>query len=56
MRAQAVVLERLPGNIPVKRDLLKMMEAGDNVVSDDEAVRTFGLSLVPLEEQLRRAA
>jgi uncharacterized protein YbjT (DUF2867 family) len=56
MRAQAVVLERLPGNIPVTRDLLKMMEAGDNVVSDDEAVRTFGLSLVPLEEQLRRAA
>jgi uncharacterized protein YbjT (DUF2867 family) len=56
MRAQAVVLERLPGNIPVTRDLLKMMEAGDNVVSDDEAARTFGLSLVPLEEQLRRAA
>ena len=56
MRAQAVVLERLPGNIPVTRDLLKMMEAGDNVVSDDEAVRTFGLPLVPLDEQLRRAA
>jgi uncharacterized protein YbjT (DUF2867 family) len=56
MRAQAVVLERLPGNIPVTRDLLKMMELGDNVVSDDEAVRTFGLPLVPLEEQLRRAA
>jgi uncharacterized protein YbjT (DUF2867 family) len=56
MRAQAVVLERLPGNIPVTRDLLKMMEVGDNVVSDDEAVRTFGLPLVPLAEQLRRAA
>jgi uncharacterized protein YbjT (DUF2867 family) len=56
MRAQAVVLERLPGNIPVTRDLLKMMELGDNVVSDDEAVRKFGLPLVPLEEQLRRAA
>ena len=56
MRAQAVVVERLPGNMPLTRDLLKMMEAGDNVVSDDEAVRTFGLPLVPLEEQLRRAA
>jgi uncharacterized protein YbjT (DUF2867 family) len=56
MRAQAVVLELLPGNIPVTRDLLKMMEAGDDVVSDDEAVRTFGLPLVPLDEQLRRAA
>jgi hypothetical protein len=33
-----------------------MLEAGDNVVSDDEAVRTFELPLVPLDEQLRRAS
>jgi hypothetical protein len=44
----------LPGNIPLTRDLLKMLEAGDNVVSNDDAVRTFALPLVPLDEQLRR--
>jgi hypothetical protein len=32
-----------------------MLEHGDNVVSNDEAVRTFQVSLVPLDEQLRRA-
>ena len=55
MRVPAVALERLP-NPPVTRDLLKMLEAGDNVVSSTEAVETFGLPLVPLDEQLRRAA
>jgi uncharacterized protein YbjT (DUF2867 family) len=56
MKVNALVTERLPGNIPLTRDLLKMLEHGDNAVSDDEAVRTFELSLVPLDEQLRRAA
>jgi NADH dehydrogenase len=56
MRVNALVTERLPGNIPLTRDLLKMMEAGDNVVADDAAARTFGLSHVPLDEQLHRAA
>ena len=56
MRINALVTERLPGDIPLTRDLLKMMEAGDNVVSDDAARRTFDLPLVPLDEQLRRAA
>jgi len=56
MRVNALVTERLPGDIPLTRDLLKMMEAGDNVVSDDAARRTFDLPLVPLDEQLRRAA
>jgi len=56
MKVNALVTERLPGNIPLTRDLLKMLEAGDNVVTDDEAVRTFGLPLVPLDDQLRRAA
>jgi NADH dehydrogenase len=56
MRMNALVTERLPGNIPLTRDLLKMLESGDNVVSNDDAVRTFGLALVPLDEQLRRAS
>ena len=55
MRANAFVTERLPGNIPLTRDLLTMLEHGDNVVSNDEAVHTFRLPLVPLDEQLRRA-
>jgi NADH dehydrogenase len=53
MRAQAVVLERLP-KPPVTRSQLTMLEAGDNVVTNDDAVDTFGLPLVPLDEQLRR--
>jgi len=56
MRVNALVTERLPGNIPLTRDLLKMLELGDNVVSSNDAVRTFQLPLVPLDEQLRRAA
>jgi uncharacterized protein YbjT (DUF2867 family) len=55
MRVNALVTERLPGNIPLTRDLLKMLEHGDNVVSNDDAVQTFQLPLVPLDEQLRRA-
>jgi len=55
MKVNALVTERLPGNIPLTRDLLKMLEAGDNVVTDDEAVRTFALPLVRLDDQLRRA-
>jgi uncharacterized protein YbjT (DUF2867 family) len=54
-RANALVTERLPGNIPLTRDLLKMMEAGDNVVTTDDAVQTFQLPLVPLNDQLWRA-
>jgi uncharacterized protein YbjT (DUF2867 family) len=55
-RANAIVTERLPGNIPLTRDLLKMMEAGDNVVTNDDAAQTFHLVLLPLEDQLGRAA
>ena len=55
MRANALLTERLPGNIPLTRDLLTMLEHGDNVVSNDDAVRTFRLPLVPLDEQLRQA-
>jgi NADH dehydrogenase len=53
VRPQAVVLERLP-NPPVTRDQLTMLEAGDNVAEPNDALR-FGLPLVPLDEQLRRA-
>jgi uncharacterized protein YbjT (DUF2867 family) len=54
MRINALVTERLPGNIPLTRDLLKMLQAGDNVVTDTSAVDVFRLPLVPLDEQLRR--
>jgi len=56
MRMNALVTERLPGNIPLTRDLLKMLEHGDNVVTNDDAEQVFELPLVPLDEQLRRAA
>ena len=56
MRLNALVTERLPGNIPLTNDLLTMLEHGDNVVADPAAVETFRLPLVPLDEQLRRAA
>ena len=55
-RANAIVTERLPGNIPLTRDLLKMMETGDNVVTNDDAAQTFHLALLPLDEQLELAA
>lgn len=55
MRLNALVTERLPGNIPLTRDLLTMLEHGDNVTANDDAVQTFGLPLVTLDEQLRRA-
>ena len=55
LRVQAVVLERLP-RPPVTRDQLTMLDAGDNVVGNDEAVETFKLPLLPLDDQLRRAA
>jgi len=54
LRQQARVLELLP-RPPVTRDQLKMLAAGDNVVTDPSAREVFGLPLVPLDEQLRRA-
>src|SRR6476646_5313228 len=56
MRLNALVTERLPGNIPLTRDLRKMLEHGDNVATNDEAAQTFQLPLMPLDEQLRKAA
>ena len=56
MKVNALVTERLPGDIPLTRDLLKMLEHVDNVVTNDDAAQTFQLPLVPLDEQLRRVA
>jgi NADH dehydrogenase len=56
MRVNALLTERLPGDIPLTNDLLTMLEHGDNVVSDPSAVETFRIPLVPLDDQLRRAA
>jgi uncharacterized protein YbjT (DUF2867 family) len=55
-RINALVTERLPGDIPLTRDLLKMLEAGDNVVTNDDARSTFAVALVPVDEQLLRVA
>lgn len=54
MRMQAAILEQLP-NPPVTRDMLTMLDAGDNVVTSPDAVDTFGLPLIALDEQLRLA-
>jgi uncharacterized protein YbjT (DUF2867 family) len=56
MRVQARVIDALPGPSPITPDQVKMLEAGDNVVTNDDAQATFGLTLVPLDEQLRRTA
>lgn len=56
MRPQAALLERLP-HPPVTRDQLRMLQLGDNVVSDGGAsMAALGLGeTLPLAEQLRRA-
>jgi uncharacterized protein YbjT (DUF2867 family) len=55
MRVNAAILEALPGPSPITRDQLKML-AVDNVVSNPDAQEAFQVDLVPLDEQLRRAA
>lgn len=54
-RPAAALFERLPG-FPFTRDQLKMLAAGDNVGDIATTQQVFGLSLQPLEEQIRRAA
>lgn len=56
MRVNAAILETLPGPTPLTRDQLKMLAGPDNVVSNSDAQETFQVDLVPLDEQLRRAA
>jgi len=54
MRLQAAAMELFP-NPPLTRDQLTMLQLGDNVVSDPAPAAAFGVELVPLDEQLRRA-
>ena len=56
IRPPAAVFERLP-NPAITRDQLRMLQLGDNVVSDGGlAMRELGLGeLLPLDEQLARA-
>ena len=54
-RSGAQLAQFVPG-APVTPDQIAMIEAGDNVVATTDAVDTFQLPLVPLEEQIRRAA
>jgi uncharacterized protein YbjT (DUF2867 family) len=54
-RTGARLTQWAPGS-PVTTDQVAMIEAGDNVVTAPDAVETFKLPLVPLAEQIRRAA
>jgi NADH dehydrogenase len=53
-RLGARAIEWAPG-APLTADQVKMLEAGDNVTENNDAVETFDLKLVTLEDQLRRA-
>jgi uncharacterized protein YbjT (DUF2867 family) len=55
VRTQARLLERMPNPL-ITRDDLKMLTALDHVADMRPAVETFKLPLMPLDEQLRRAA
>jgi NADH dehydrogenase len=54
VKAQAVVLERLPGAL-VTRDQVKMLVHGDNTCDERPAAELFDVELTPLDEQLRRS-
>jgi uncharacterized protein YbjT (DUF2867 family) len=54
-RSGARLTEWIPGS-PLSADQVTMLESADFVVSDATAVETFLLPLVPLDEQIRRAA
>jgi uncharacterized protein YbjT (DUF2867 family) len=54
-RAGARLTERLPG-APLTADQVEMLAGPDNVVSNNDAVENFQIPLVPLDEQIRRAA
>ena len=56
MRANARRHRAAARRIPLTRDQLKMLEARRQRRTTDDAVETFGVPLVPLDEQLRRAA
>ena len=54
VRAGATVTQAVPGS-PLSADQVTMLEAGDNVVAQDDAAEVFALPLVGLDEQIRRA-
>jgi uncharacterized protein YbjT (DUF2867 family) len=54
VRAGATVVERLP-RAPVTRDQLTMLADADNVCDMGPALETFGIPVIPLDEQIRRA-
>jgi NADH dehydrogenase len=54
-RAGARMTQALPG-APLTADQVEMLAGPDNVASSNDAVETFALPLVPLDEQIRRAA
>jgi uncharacterized protein YbjT (DUF2867 family) len=51
----AKLTQRLPG-APLTTDQVTMIEGPDNATSDSDAVDTFQIPLLPLEEQIRRSA
>jgi len=53
-RTGALLTQWVPG-APLTTDQVAMIEAGDNIVTNTDAVHTFQLPLVPLEDQIRRA-
>jgi uncharacterized protein YbjT (DUF2867 family) len=55
IRPGAAVAELLP-RPPITRDQLKMIEVGDNVCDMSPALDAFGIGVLSLDEQLRRAA
>ena len=54
-RTGARLAQNVPGS-PLTADQVEMLAGPDNVVSNTDAVDVFQLPLVPLNEQLRRAA
>jgi uncharacterized protein YbjT (DUF2867 family) len=54
-RTGALATQWIP-KAPLSADQVAMIQAGDNVVTNTDAVHTFQLPLVPLEDQIRRAA
>ena len=54
-RIGARLTQRLPG-APLTVDQVAMLQGADNVVSRSDAIDTFQLPLVALEEQIRRSA
>ena len=53
-RGVALLTQYLPGS-PFSADQVTMLKGADNVATGNDAVETFSLPLVPLEEQIRRA-